>query len=204
MPLASQARDWGVEADVNAGKRERLREIVSEKSLLVGSELKLASGVTSKFYFDMKLTTLDPEGANLIAELMLEKIDDDVSFVGGLEIGAIPVVLAVSMKSWEQRRTKPIHGFFVRKQLKEHGTRKLIDGVKDPDVLSGLTVVLLDDVTTSGASVMKAVRAAREAGARVDTVVTVVDREEGAEKNLAKEGIILKALLNASEFNILY
>lgn len=175
----------------------RLAEIIRRNSLSEGKELVLASGRTSTFYFDMKATTFDPEGSNLIADLILEKISsDNVDYIGGLEMGAVPIIVGVSLKSYLSGH--PIRGFFVRKEAKQHGTRQLIER----ELTSGSQVLMVDDVTTTGGSVMKAVNAVRNVGCVVTKVITVVDREEGASKNLASEGIELVPLLTASDFNV--
>ena len=176
------------------GRRERLIEIVTAKSLIRGREMQLVSGATSKHYFDMKPTIFDPEALNLIAELMLEAIGD--APVGGLEMGAVPIAAAVCQKSFPE---KPVRGFFVRKQPKDHGTKRLVEGLGDSD-LAGLRAVIVEDVTTTGGSSMKAVKALRDEGAVVDTMLTIVDREEGAAANVAREGLKLVPLLTASDF----
>lgn len=175
-------------------RRACLRQIISELSVITDKEMKLASGMTSTIYFDMRRTTLHPEGADLIADEILEILKDEpVDCIGGLVVGAVPLVAAVSIKSYPKR---PIPGFFVRKEPKAHGTRKLIDG----NFRKGDVVVILDDVTTSGGSVMKAVRAVRESGGRVSKVITVVDRLEGARENLKSEGVKLVALFTKDDF----
>ncbi len=181
-------------------QRARLIEIISAKSLLRRTEVKLVSGATSSFYFDMKLTAYDPEGANLIAELILAALaSESVDWVGGLEMGAVPIVACVSQKSFPVR---PLPGFSVRKRAKEHGTRRMIEGIGADQSLDGSRVVLVEDVTTTGGSVMKAAQAVRAEGAIVAKVVTVVDRLEGAVENLAREGIELVALLTARDFEL--
>jgi len=185
---------------LDAAKRARLRDIVSARSLLRGEAIKLASGASSTYYFDMKRTAFDPEAANLIAELALQALaDEPVDYVGGLELGAVPLVACLSQKSFPAR---PIRSFFVRKQAKDHGTRRTIEGLLPTDSLAGKRCVMIDDVTTSAGSVVKAVEAARAEGAVCDLVVTVVDRREGAAQNLAKLGIRLLALLDTRDFTI--
>ncbi|MGH6981801.1 MAG: orotate phosphoribosyltransferase [Stellaceae bacterium] len=175
-------------------KRNRLRDVIKEKSFSTGGEFKLASGAGSTFYFDMKKTMFDPEGAALIADVLFETIKNDgVDQVGGLEIGAVPIATAVAVRSWPER---PIRAFFVRKEAKGHGTNKLIDGqYKD-----GGKTILFEDVTTTGGSVMKAVNAVRERGGKIAKIVTIVDRLEGAKANLAKEGIELVAIFTRDDF----
>src|SRR5947208_13233541 len=112
--------------DSNGANWHRLREIIRNRSLRRGEKFLLASGEWSDYYFDMKPTTFDPEGASLVGELMFDKVRDlTFDFIGGLEIGAIPVVAAVCIKSWS---ALPIRGFFVRDTAKDHGTKKRIDG----------------------------------------------------------------------------
>jgi len=171
-----------------AQAKARLLEIIKAKSLLLG-EFKLVSGAVSNYYLDMKPTMFDPEGAHLVAELVCDLIADDrdVEAIGGLELGAVPIIIAVCARSWHGR---PVAGFVVRKEIKDHGTEQKIDGNFKPDS----TVILFDDVTTKGGSVMRAVRAVRGRGARVAKIITLVDRLEGAGENLGKEGIELVAL----------
>jgi orotate phosphoribosyltransferase len=182
--------------------RRRLRDLVAERSLLKGTDIKLASGARSSFYFDMKRSSFDPEGANLISELMLEKLaGEQVDYVGGLEMGAVPLVACLCQKSWG-RRPAPLRGFFVRKQAKEHGTRRLIEGLLAEESLAGRRVALIEDVTTTGDSAFKAVEAARAEGALCELVLTIVDRKEGAEANLAARGLRLIPLLTRADFEV--
>ncbi len=174
--------------------KTRLLEIIKNRSLLREGEFKLASGATSKYYLDMKPTTFDPEGATLIAEIICEMIagDPEVRYIGGLELGAVPVVAACCVISLSNH---PLQGFVVRKERKGHGTNKKIDG----NFEGGATVILLDDVTTSGGSVLEAVAAVRAHGCTVKRVITIVDRQEGASENLAKEGIELSPIFQRDE-----
>ena len=176
-------------------KRTRLRDIIAEKSLLKGS-FTLASGKASGYFFDMKKTMFDPEGASLAGELLCDLIagNADCKAVGGLEMGAVPIAVAIALKSEE--RGRPIDAFFVRKEVKDHGTAKLIDGNFTP----GSTVIVLEDVTTTGGSAMKAVSAVRAQGGKVETIVTIVDRLEGARENLKKEGLALVSLFTNDDF----
>ncbi len=175
--------------------RDHLREIISKRSIITGN-FELASGGSSDIYFEMKKTLLDPEGIDLASEMSLDIIEQlpNVEAVGGLEVGACPVVTAICLKS---RTKRPLAGFFVRKERKERGAKQLIDG----PVNRGSNVVIVDDVTTKGGSVLQAVRAAREElGCNVVAVITVVDREQGATEALAKEGLKLIPLFVMSEF----
>lgn len=180
-----------------ADKRRRLIEIIAAKSLNRGGSYKLASGGASVFYFDMKPTLLDPEGASLAGDLVLDSLaDEPVDLVGGLALGAIPAVAAVVQRS--HARGRPIPGFFVRKEEKERGTERLIEG----NIAAGRTAVIVEDVTTKGMSSLKAVEAARAAGCKVTTVVTIVDRLEGAEEGLRRHGLRLVALTTRDDFTL--
>ena len=117
--------------------------------------------------------------------------------VGGLAVGALPLISTIPMLS--ARHAKPIPGFFVRKEVKDHGTMKLVEGLAEGETLRGKRVVILDDVTTTGGSAMIAVQAATDAGAKVILVLSVVDREEGAEEFYKEKGIPFEALFRASE-----
>lgn len=176
-------------------KKQRLRDIIAKKSLLSGS-FTLASGKPSGYFFDMKKTMFDPEGAALVGELLYDLVagDADCQAVGGLELGAVPIAVAIAMKSSEGQR--PIDAFFVRKEAKDHGTAKLIDGNFAP----GSKVIVLEDVTTTGGSAMKAVKAVRDQGGTVAKIVTIVDRLEGARENLKKEGLELVSLFTNDDF----
>lgn len=181
-------------------KRNRLMELISAKSLKLGDDMEfnLASGGKSNFFFDMKNVSLDPEGSNLIAEMILEIIKDGkIDYIGGLESGAIPIVASVTEKSWLMGN--PIPGFFVRKEPKKRGTMKLIEG----NLKENSRVILLDDVTTKGGSVLNAVREVRKMGCIVTNVITVVDRLNGAKENLAREQITLIPLFTKDDFGLL-
>ena len=176
--------------------RARLRDMIKRKSLLLGGDFKLASGRRSAFFFDMKKTMFDPEGINLIAEVVYDliKSDRDVSAVGGLEMGAVPVALAVAMRS---QRERPVQAFFVRKTPKGHGTDNLIDGNLAP----GATVALFEDVTTTGGSAMKAVEAVRAQGCKIKKLITIVDRLEGAKAVFDAAGISLQPVFTLKDFD---
>lgn len=175
--------------------RDRLREIIKNRSVITG-DFELASGGSSGVFFEMKETLLDPEGLNFASEMILDIINKlpNVDAVGGLELGACPIVTAICLKS---RTGRPLAGFYVRKERKKRGAKQLIDG----PVVRGSNVAILDDVTTKGGSVLQAVRAAREElDCNVVAVITVVDREQGAIEALAKEGLNLIPLFVMSEF----
>lgn len=177
---------------------DRLRAVIRERSFSEGETRQLASGRSSAFYFDMKRTLSQPDGLALIADLMLERIREDrCDVLGGLEMGAIPILAAVSLRSADQGAQLP--HFWVRKAVKDHGAKNRIEG-EALAALSGKTAVMVEDVTTTGGSVLAAIAEARAAGLGVTRVVTVVDRQEGASDALAAEGVRLQWLLTASDF----
>lgn len=162
-------------------------------------EVTLASGRKSDFYFNLKPTMLDPEGATLLAELTYEALkDDQLDFIGGLEMGAVPLAGALAQISWIKGH--PIAAFFVRKKPKEHGAKLAIEGLPRGETLAGKRVVIVEDVTTTGGSAMKAVESVRETGAEVVLVLTMVDREEGATDTFGAAGLPFRSLYKASEF----
>ena len=176
--------------------KARLIEIVGERSLITGKEMTLTSGATSRFYFDMKPTTFDGEGATIIGDVLLDAIENrEVDYVAGLEMGALPVVMAAVLRARE--RGHALDGFCVRKEPKGHGTRRLVERELEP----GAKVVVVEDVTTTGGSALKAAEAVREVGGEVSLAVTVVDRLEGARAALSEHGLELIALIEASDFD---
>jgi orotate phosphoribosyltransferase len=157
--------------------------------------VKLASGKESEYYLDMKPSMFDPEAAGLLARLVMHRLEDvEADLIGGLEMGAVPLVSTIVMCSRDMGR--PLPGFFVRKFVKDHGTQRLIEG----NSVAGKNVVVLEDVTTTGESAMIAVRAVRQAGADVTLVLSIVDRLEGAAELFKTEGIAFQHLFTADEF----
>jgi orotate phosphoribosyltransferase len=176
-------------------KRARLRDIIAAKSLLTGRQFILASGKPSGFFFDMKKTLLDPEGANLTADLMLDLLEkEDITHVGGLAMGAVPMAAALCVKSFQ--RGKPLGCFYVRKEAKDHGTESLVDGYLE----KGAKVAILEDVTTTGGSATKAVAAVTAQGGKPTIVISVVDRLEGAEDAFRAQGLRLISLFTNDDF----
>jgi orotate phosphoribosyltransferase len=179
--------------------RSRLIAIVKRRSFSTGGETRLVSGRSSSFYFDMKPTMLDPEGAHLIGELVLDALAGaEVDLVGGLEMGAVPLATAVAAAS--HGRGRPLPAIFVRKQAKEHGARRLVEGLAPGETLAGKRVAVLEDVTTTGGSATKAIDALRAEGAVIERVITIVDRLEGAADNFKAAGIHFTPILTATDF----
>ncbi len=168
--------------------RARLREIIVEKSFREG-EFTLSSGKKSDVFINLKPTMLDPEGLNLIADQVLEKLKDhDAEFIGGILMGAAPVLLSVVQKSYFTPR--PLRGFWVRKERKAHGMQQMIDG--DPE--KGDKIIVVDDVTTTGESLLKAVDAMRSQGC------DIVDRCEGAVERVKESGYDLISIFDRYDF----
>jgi orotate phosphoribosyltransferase len=181
-----------------SASRARLADIIRTRSFGRG-EITLASGRKSDFYFNLKPTMLDPEGAALLAELTYEALrDEKVDYVGGLEMGAVPLAGAIAQLSW--LKNHPIAAFFVRKKPKEHGARLSVEGLAKGESLAGKRCVIVEDVTTTGGSAIKAVEAVKESGAEIVLVLTMVDREEGAAEAFAAAGLPFRSLYKASEF----
>lgn len=161
--------------------RERLGEIILDRSFKYSENppFTLASGRKSNFYFNCKPTTLDPEGMNLIGEIIFDMIKDaPVTAAGGLTLGADPIANALAVISYQLG--KPIKSFVVRKDAKDHGTKSAIEG----NVSSGERVLIIDDVITTGGSTITAIEHARRAGLVIDRVITLIDREEGGRENI--------------------
>ncbi len=183
-----------------ADKRARLIDIIRARSYRTGA-FTLASGKRSNQYFNLKPTMMNPEGGRLAAEALLaaaRPLSPDL--LAGMEMGAVPLVAAAAALS--HAAGAPMPTVFVRKQVKEHGSRERVEGLAENESVSGLSVVVVEDVTTTGGSALKAVAAIREAGGRVDHVLTLLDREDGAAQTLAAEGLTLHAVLTASDFQV--
>jgi orotate phosphoribosyltransferase len=175
--------------------RTKAFELIKKLSYREG-DFVLASGKKSKFYLDMKPTMFHPDGAHALAGLILDRLSSlKVDCVGGLAVGAIPLAVAVSVRSAGSSR--PLPGFFVRKDVKDHGTKKRVEAAGD---ISNKSVVILEDVTTTGDSAMHAVEAAKSAGANVVLVLSMVDRNEGATEFFQQQGIPFDWLFRVSDF----
>src|ERR1700752_2541679 len=154
--------------------RQELLAMLAEKSFRLG-QFKLSSGGTSDYYIDCRLTTLDADGARLTGETVLQEIAQrgwKADAIGGLTMGADPIVVATSVISAQQGR--PIHGFLVRKAEKAHGTGQRIEGFRQKPA----RVVIVDDVCTTGSSTIQAIEAGREFGFEVAGVLCLVERQE--------------------------
>jgi orotate phosphoribosyltransferase len=159
---------------------QQLLSLLARLSFRLG-HFKLSSGGESDYYVDCRTTTLDAEGGRLTGEAILDLLSErgiEADAVGGLTMGADPIVSNVATASAWRAQSKPgaplIHGFLVRKAEKAHGTGRRIEGFNQP----GARVIIVDDVCTTGASTINALEAAREAGMIVAAVVCIVEREE--------------------------
>jgi len=175
-------------------RKDELRDLVSKKALLTG-DFVLSSGAKSSFYIDLRRVSLSAEGVSMIAELVLDVLESGppVEMIGGPTIGSDPIVGAVAALS--HGRGNPIDAFLVRKASKGHGTRSKIEG---PSV-EGKTVAVIDDVGTTGGSLLTALEAAKEGGANVVRAIVVLDRGEGATESVRKFGLDLECLLTLKD-----
>ncbi len=177
--------------------RSRLKEILLAQSY-ERRNVTLASGRKSDFYFDGKQTALHPEGSYLLGQIffeMLQKHFPEAMAIGGPTLGADPLVTAVSLVSYQAQCPKP--AFIIRKEPKKHGTGVWIEGAKN--LSSGMKVVLLEDVVTSGGSLLEAVDKARESQLDVIGTMTIVDREEGGLETIESKGLRLKSIFTKTE-----
>jgi len=178
-------------------ERQRLKSILLEKSYRQGT-FTLTSGKTSDFYIDGKQTTLSAEGAYLCGRLLFDLIREEktpIAAVGGMTLGADPLVTAVSIVSYLEQA--PIPAFIVRKEAKGHGTGNYIEGLKN--MAAGCTVALIEDVVTTGGTLLKVIDRVEAQGFKVGLVATVVEREEGGVEELAKAGYRLKSIFTRTE-----
>ena len=165
--------------------RERLKEILCQKSVKRGDSFVLTSGKTSNYYIDAKPTTLDAEGSFCTGMTVLEILKSLRPYpkaIGGLTLGADPIVPVVAALSHWQGGP-PVSGFLVRKEAKKHGTRQYLEGYQGR---GGDPVVIIDDVCTTGGSTLLAIERAQEAGLQVVAAICLVDREEGGRENIEK------------------
>ena len=170
--------------------KEYLIDLLKENEVFLKGDFTLSSGKKSDYYINMKKAITNPEILSRIAKLITEKIaNDDVDKVAGPALGAVPIATAVSLES-----KLPL--LMIRKEKKGYGTSKLIEGELNSDD----NVIVVEDVTTTGGSLLKAIKAVQENGGNVTRAFVVVDRQEGAIEAFGKEGIILEPLIKVDEF----
>ncbi len=163
--------------------KKRVLALLSEKSFKYSDTpiFTLASGKTSCFYVNCKPVILSPEGMFLVGNLIFDAIKDShCTAIGGLTFGADPIAVATAFAS--HLKGHPIKAFSIRKEQKDHGVIKWIEG----DVEPGEKVVIIDDVATSGGSTLKAVERAKDEGLEVIKVITLIDRQEGGIENIRR------------------
>jgi len=178
--------------------RERLLDLLKRKAYTRGKVI-LTSGKESDFYIDCRPVTLHPEGAYLVGRLLFERLQNSreiVQGVGGMTMGADPIATAVSLISFLEG--KPISAFIIRKEPKKHGRGLWIEGISN--LPEGTAVAIVEDVVTTGGSMLKAIERAKEEGLKVVQVLALVDREEGGKENLKKLGYDLETLFTRHDF----
>ncbi len=175
--------------------RERLLDLLAERSFRIG-DFTLVSGRKSRYYVDARTTTLSAEGQALIGALALRALDEAAlqpEAVGGLTMGADPIAYAIAHRSFLDGR--PIEAFTVRKQPKDHGVGRQIEGCFEP----GRSVVIIEDTITSGGSALRACQVVGGAGGKILAVLALVDREEGGREAIEAEGYKVVSLVRLSE-----
>ena len=173
--------------------KQQLLDLICTDAYKEG-DFVLSSGQQSTYYINGKLVTLHPQGGQMVGRVMLDYIDNSVVGVGGLTLGADPIVTAVSVvAAYEGRSVTPL---IVRKEAKGHGTQAYIEG---PVLPAESNVVILEDVVTTGQSAMKAITRLRAAGYAVNQVISLVDRQQGGAEYYIQENIDFKAVYTISE-----
>jgi orotate phosphoribosyltransferase len=189
------ANSRGLLADMASDNKERLAKMLRQKSFSFGN-FRLSSGQESKYYFDCKLTTLDPEGAFLTGAAVMEAIDELAlapEAIGGMTMGADPIVSATIVAS--HMLGAPLPGFLIRKEHKEHGKQKRIEGFD----VSNKRVLIIDEVCTTGKSIFEAIEAVQNENGEILGVVSFVDREEGGSEEIRKRGYRYKSIFTARQ-----
>lgn len=177
--------------------KKQLLTLLNKEALKRG-EFVLSSGKTSNYYLDGRVITLTPEGAFLVASIILELYKDKkIVAIGGPTLGADPIVGAIACLS--HIKNIPLKTFIVRKAVKEHGTQRQIEG---PIIEKGSKVILVDDVATTGKALIEAKLALDKVGILADNAIVIVDRCEGASENLAKEGLTLESIFTIKDFGL--
>ncbi len=175
--------------------KKRLARILIEKSYREG-DFVLSSGRRSDYYFDCRVTALHPEGAWLIGSLFNKLLaEQDIKGVGGMTLGADPLVSATTVISHEMGR--PLAGLLVRKEAKGHGTGQYVEGLGNFE--PGDSVAMVEDVVTTGGSLLKACERVKAAGLNIVAVCTILDRQEGGREILQEAGYNLLALFTREE-----
>ena len=179
-----------LELEMNTARSEKIKEIALRVGAFLEGEYALSSGLKSNRYFEGKKVTLAPDGAYEVGKAIFDElIEIGVDAIGGLATGAYPIVTAVALVSHQEG--KPIPSFVVREDRKSHGTMRKIEG----HLKKGSRVAIVDDVITSGGSVLKAIEAVEEVGCQVVKVIVIVDRHEGGSDELRRRKYDFTAIL---------
>jgi orotate phosphoribosyltransferase len=189
-----------MDAGALAAKRAELLKLILEVSF-ERREVTLSSGKKSDFYLDLRTTLMRPLGQQLAGELLLAKLAREwprVDAVGGMAVGAVPLVSAVLSAAAHHDASTPLLGFFVRKEAKKHGKGQQIEGA----FRSGMAVALLEDTTTTGGSTLEAMDLVQAAGGHVARVLCLVDRGEGAPEAFAARGVALEPLFTRADLPV--
>jgi orotate phosphoribosyltransferase len=177
--------------------RERLLVLIRKEAFKKGKFI-LSSGKESDFYLDGRIITMTPEGAYLIAGIILDMLkSESIDAFGGPTLGADPIIGAVACLSHIQGR--PIKTFIVRKAAKAHGTQRLVEG---PALERGKRVILVDDVATTGKSLIEAKQVLDTLGVICEKAIVIVDRNEGAKDNLKNAGLKLESIFNLTDLDV--
>lgn len=179
------------------GLKVKLLALLKKEALKKGRFI-LSSGKESNYYLDGRIITLTPEGAFLVASIILGSIKgENIDAIGGPTLGADPITGAIAALSYIEKI--PLKTFIVRKQAKEHGTARRIEG---PALKKGERAILIDDVATTGKALVEAKEALDNIGIVVKKAIVVVDRQEGARERLAKEGLRLESIFTTEDFGL--
>jgi len=172
--------------------KQRLLEFTKEHAVLHG-DFTLASGAKATFFFDMKMVTLSPEGSYLVGKVIFDMLKGvNVAAVGGLTLGADPIVTSISVVSYIEGQ--PIPAFIERSAIKDHGTMKIIEGYM-PE--KGMPVAIVEDVITKGGATLKAIGVAEEAGCKVAKVIALLDRHAGGSDEVRRRGYDFIAIMHS-------
>jgi orotate phosphoribosyltransferase len=181
--------------------KNRLMELIIEKAFRYSEEpvFRLVSGKMSNYYFNCKAVTLCPEGMYLTGNLIFDLIKDlRIKGIGGLTLGADPIAYAAAYTSY--LRGMPVEAFIVRKTAKAHGTMQWIEG----NIAKDDTVVIVDDVITTGKSTIEAITRSQQAGLEIVKVIALIDRQEGGKEAIAAIGYQLTSIITREEVMELY
>ncbi|MCM1982925.1 orotate phosphoribosyltransferase [Lyngbya confervoides] len=194
-----------IDAELNAGAvppetdlRQTLLDLLVQHAYQEGN-FTLSSGQSSSYYINGKVVTLHPEGALALGHLLLHRLPREVDAIAGLTLGADPIVSAVSIVSALQKR--PIPGIIIRKQAKGHGTMAYLEG---PSLPPNSTVVVVEDVVTTGQSALMAIERLRQAGYQANRVLAMVDRQQGGAEFYQQQGIEFESIFTIADLQAAY